>query len=561
MGSRIVAVALVACWLLVPRVAGRTVAGQDQAGIRGAVVDQLGNAVAQARVGVAPSGSGSVLRTTMTDSDGRFEIAGLPTGTWTLTASKVGYVDAVLGRTLPFGAPVQIPLDASQIRDVQVTMARTGAISGMTRGPSGGPVNASIWAQRWIRQNGQRQLRSVGRRSVRMDGTFRIYDLPPGRYLVSAAPSSTYGGALIPMDAPNTSVIVPRRYYPGVIDPAQAAEVVVGADEEVTGIDFDLTAVPAGTIDVEVINSTVLDLVSIDVRWAPETTTGQDYSSYRNRGTVNAGNHAILRGLPAGPHTIAAVGRLRGARGTVAPPPLWALERVETTGPEVSVRLVLQPGVVITGRYVFTGNAAPPDLSRMLPELRPVDLLVSDMRGEMRARRLPGGFEISGVPPGDYRIDLSGIPAPWSVVSAVADGQDLIDAVLVVRSGQTVDSLVVTLASGETRIEGSVRDQAGRPRFDAPVVIFPADASLRKVESRWIALAQPDIDGHYDVKGLPEGDYFVTAASIDFDPALEPDRLAALEPAARRVRLTFDAPVTQNLQVANGGGEAVFPER
>jgi hypothetical protein len=70
------------------------------------------------------------------------------------------------------------------------------------------------------------------------------------------------------------------------------------------------------------------------------------------------------------------------------------------------------------------------------------------------------------------------------------------------------------------------------------------DSGRRYAGSRWIAVTQPDIDGRYQLAGVPPGEYLVVAAPIGWHPMQEPERLAELEPLARRVELTLDGPAT-----------------
>jgi hypothetical protein len=92
----------------------------------------------------------------------------------------------------------------------------------------------------------------------------------------------------------------------------------------------------------------------------------------------------------------------------------------------------------------------------------------------------------------------------------------------------------------------------GAPAYLESVVLFPLDHALRRSASRWIRAAQPDIDGRYAFDDLPPGEYFVAAASIDWNPALETDRLQALEPTAQRITLRAGEELRLDLTTVSG---------
>jgi hypothetical protein len=143
---------------------------------------------------------------------------------------------------------------------------------------------------------------------------------------------------------------------------------------------------------------------------------------------------------------------------------------------------------------------------------------------------------------------MQNLPAPWTMLSATSGDSDLLDGELTIESGRDVQPLVVTLVDRQTSLSGRVRHADDSPAYDAPLFVFHVDPARRTRSSRWIAVVQPDIDGHYAVAGLPPGDYFVGTGGIDWHPWREPERLLTLEAEARRVRLQLGAPVTLDLQ-------------
>lgn len=531
--------------------------------IRGVVVDDRGNPVPQARVGVAAGERyEGFLRTTMADAAGCFEFRDLTPGIYTLALSKDGYANTAFGQVLSGSSAMAIPLAADQRREIRARLPRAGVIAGIVTDETGAPqAGAGTYAAQWIRTNGRRYLRRVRSALTNSRGEFRLHGLAPGRYIVSASRAFRSHGRLTRAGEPDEYLMLPRVFYPKTSDVKLAEAVAVAPDEEVHGIDFRLVPQPAGSIVVTVDGLTALSIRSTEVR-AVAAGDDQDMDGSRRTAEATPDGRYVLEGVPPGAVTVLARGFVRGGVRGQSPPPLWGATEIVATAGQNTTTVTLQMGATIAGRFERDPATATPDYRLLDVRLMPIGGAFESMsQGSPERRPLPGSFEISGFPPGRHRLTIPNLPVRWSLLSAVADGHDLLDDGLAVDFGQRIDSLVVTLTDRHTSIEGRVTSRDGEAAYLTPVVIFPVDPRRRTELSRWIALAQPDIDGRYDMSGLPEGDYFVTAAPIDFDPALEPDRLAAFEPGARRVRLTFDAPVTQNLQVVNGGGEAVFPER
>src|SRR3954463_13772804 len=113
------------------------------------------------------------------DRDGRFELSGLPPGTFQLTAGKVGYSPpGVAAMDLPRNLGVRVELADSEVRErVDITLAPWGSLSGRIVDELGEPVqDVSVQLLQVRYQGGRRRL--VGA----MGGTRLTDDL--GRYRI-----------------------------------------------------------------------------------------------------------------------------------------------------------------------------------------------------------------------------------------------------------------------------------------------------------------------------------------------------------------------------------------
>ena len=149
------------------------------ASISGRVVDATGNPLANATLHVSSDG---VFRTTSSDADGSFLFDDLAPGRYSMLGECSGC------HQQPYGIPLSIA-DAEHLRDIVFTLIPAASISGKITHADGSPASAvHVLAQKWIPFHGRRRLFPCGLSVSKPDGTYRIDNLPPGRYYLSAQP-------------------------------------------------------------------------------------------------------------------------------------------------------------------------------------------------------------------------------------------------------------------------------------------------------------------------------------------------------------------------------------
>ena len=154
---------------------------QGTAAIAGRVLTaDTGRPVKRARVAVSGGGRGGG-RTAVTDDQGRYVVDGLPAGSYTVTASKTGFVDAVFGQRRPLqpGTPIDVA-DAQQLANVDLRIVRGGVITGRVLDEDGEPLaRALVTVQRYQYVRGERQLMAAGGDQTDDRGQYRVFGLPP----------------------------------------------------------------------------------------------------------------------------------------------------------------------------------------------------------------------------------------------------------------------------------------------------------------------------------------------------------------------------------------------
>jgi hypothetical protein len=134
-------------------------------------------------------------RRTQTNGDGRFVFGELPAGSYSLDATKPGYVPGALGRFRPGGIAQSLTLaDGERNGSVKIAVWKYAAISGTLIDDAGEPlVGVSVQALRRSFEVGRSQFGATSSSASTDDrGAFRLASLTPGDYVlcVTATQSS-----------------------------------------------------------------------------------------------------------------------------------------------------------------------------------------------------------------------------------------------------------------------------------------------------------------------------------------------------------------------------------
>jgi hypothetical protein len=366
---------------------------------------------------------------TVTDDSGRFVFAGVPAGTYGLSASRAGWVGAFYGSDRAGRGP-GVPLavrEGERVADLVMAMTRGSVIAGTLRLPSGQAApNMTVFVTGIESTSAGPRLRLIGGRATTDDrGQFRVYGLPEGDYLVQAQPTGFLAGTPSgTTDAPQTTSaevswarevarIRERRasavpagpphgramayatvFYPGTADPSLAEPVTLGKGEERRGVDYAMVLLPTARVsgivlgpdglplpDVRVSLASTADAPDIvallspraPIRTAPDGTftlpavpPGPYLVSARR--AVDASSAAV----PAAPNTVNAAVRTMAAAGGGADRGggvLWAEQAMVVSGQDLpSLSLQMQPGLSVSGRIVFDAAVLEPPSPEALSE-------------------------------------------------------------------------------------------------------------------------------------------------------------------------------------------------
>jgi hypothetical protein len=504
--------------------------------LRGFVVAaDTGSPIRRAQVRL--SGQGLSSRIATTDADGRFEIRELPAGRYTLSASKGGFVTLQYGQRRPSesGTPIEIA-DSQIVERLVIALPRGSVISGRIMDEFGEPVaNAVVTALRYGYAAGARRLVPAAGGNTRDTtddlGSYRLFGLPPGEYIVSAALRT---GVEVTDPAGDPTGYAPT-YYPGTPDIAEAQRVSVAVGQEQSGVSFGLITTRLVRVSGSVLSSHGAPVINGVVLLAPPNARGAGLMMQAASARLDGSGQFRITNVVPGRYR-AQVRAARGGRG--GPFADGEFGRLDLTvgGSDLDgVVIVTGPPARVTGRITTDLNTP--------PSLRPSQVQIAARLVEPD-QALPGGgggaarvnddwtFELNGL--FDARLFRAGLPQGWTLKAVLLDGDDITDTPLDLAPGQTVSGLRVVITDRVTEVYGRITDTRGAPVTDVTIVIFPADETRWGFQSRFIRTARPDQEGGFQIRGLPPADRYLVVPSVGLEEgqASDPEFLARVRDQA-----------------------------
>jgi protocatechuate 3,4-dioxygenase beta subunit len=546
------------------RLEGRVV-GLNGAPVRKANVHLQGSGAA------APAQNGPVSTSYLqtTDEAGQFIFDNVAPGRYTLSADKIGFLAARYGARTEGGPAVPLIVAAGdEKKNLEIKMTPQGVVIGRVIDQDGDPIpNAQITVARYEYVGGRRALTPTsagfstggsnadpaaqaaaaqallggGAQSTDDQGSFRIANLVPGRYYVSADPrpnrgilgmvgAQGRGGAPAAAGPANVAT-----YYPSALEPRDASPVDVTPGSETRGIDIRVRKENVYSIRGKVVDGASGNLVNgAAILVLPAGAFEPNPAAIMSNMTVAMDGNFEITNLRPGRYGLQGMAfpGLAGGRGAApAASPLATLPKT-TTRIEVGISdsnvtgavLQLIEGSEMSGIVKMDeGNLK----DYLAPAAQPNPQLAALGQGAMNRRVMltmsegpnlsvpmgqfaeDGAFKITGVYPAKYWIALGAIPKGTYVKSIRFAGQEVAHAPLDLTTG-AAGSLEITLSAKAADLSGTVHDDKGEPLPQISVTLWPKVPD-KGSEDGGIHTANTDQNGGFKISGLAPGDYYVAA--------------------------------------------------
>jgi hypothetical protein len=328
-------------------------------------------------------------------------------------------------------------------------------------------------------------------------------------------------------------------YYPGVTMLRDATPLTVGLSQEVSGVNFAAQLVRMARVDGRVFGPDGPPAFGTQVLLtAADTTMGRGLRLPLS-GRVGRDGYFEVNGVPPGSYTVQAVSGRRRRNGDQ----LYANQRIAVDGQDITdLTLMLRRGAEIRGRIRFDRNQPDwSDLERLQVTTSPLDPNPTPFgrRGAAGAGvEADGSFTLSDIGGGRQLIRMNRLPDDLQLKAVYVDGRDVIDAPIEFYPGQTVSGVTLVLTEQVTELTGIVHDDRGDALTAFTVIAFSTDEQLWQPQSRHIMASRPDQNGQYRLRGLPPGNYLLSAVElVEQGEWFDPRFLGNLRRQAARVTL------------------------
>lgn len=546
--------------LALPTIA-QTDEGPPSGTISGQVINENGQPVANATVFLRGSAPMFQPRTAGTDSEGRFQVAGLDPLLYGVSVAAPSY-------TMPPRDPDSPPVYYRVGENITITVIKGGVITGTVLNTNGDPVVQIGVRAVMIRDSRGEAPRFIAfqqQRATDDRGIYRLYGLTPGTYLVSTTtrpaypePMSAYDG-----EAPTFSPSATRD---------TAAEITVRSGEETTA-DIRYRGDPGRTVSGKVIGLSDLQTpVPIGVQLL-QTTSGVSMSVASSFQRAAAGGDGFaFHGVADGEYDVVAQHFSGQTDAAVSEPRHIVVKGGDVTG----IELALKPLGWIEGRVALVKSEAPECKDKRRPSFS--ETLISVRQNDkIRPKDQPrptafffaqgtpneaGDFKLRNLTAGKYDVNTRFFARYWylqsitpgapvaTAKSAPVRRPDVSRDGITLRMSERVKDLTITLAEGAGSLRGKIMRDAGTPLPpNIAVHLVPAEKESAEDSLRYFAApVQPD--GSFALNNLPPGTYWVVARTSISNTSLDSnaaETLAQLRRSAEATKNTLEFKPCQNV--------------
>ena len=489
---------------------------------------------------------------TMTDGEGRYEFRELPPGSYSLSASKTGFLPGRPGGTKPgdVGKPVRV--EEGQVATAEdVKLTRAGAIAGRVVDEFGDPVaKVQVRVMRSQSLGTTRRMVGASYASTNDLGQYRVFDLPPGIYVVAADTTRSEGG--LRWRAVSDRTTYAPTYYPGTANFSEAGSVQVTAGQEIAGVDVPLALVSTFRISG----------IALDTRG--RAAVGSVVFAYRPGGfgeapfgtTVEPDGSFLIRQVPVGDYVVEMVvspDRPVVDSGALFLPRHYGRVRISVADHNIEgLTIQTSAGATVSGQVVFEGAPVPPGSRSKLSVMPARVPLSSDSIGpfgsapEQSVRiAADGSFLLTNLY-GERVMRIDGLPSGWTLKAVYENGRETTDTPFTFEGREQVTGVQIVVTDRVTHLTVTVTDDGDRPGVTGKVLVFPEDLSKAGPATRFQRTTDIEDGKTATIDALPPAAYVAVALGSLPTDIYDPNMLDG----ARKVGLRFSLKEGETKQIA-----------
>lgn len=465
-----------------------------------------------------------------TSEDGSFVFEKVPPGDYNFSARHVRFVAVdKSGDDGPFaGRKISIS-EGQAVKGVVFKMVPGAVVTGKVYDEYGDPQpGAMVFLQLFRYINGKKQMTPSGRDNTDDRGEYRIFNVAPGKYYLSASYRiRTWGREVARSEASDSSY--PTVYYPGVLEPETAMELELRANEERQGMDLRLVLDRAVRVKGRVMLGGKPAREAY-VRLMPKGS--MQFERMSNQPTDPKTGEFEFSGVRPGTYSLnASATGTGGSRDRLA-----GVAEVQVASSNIDgVMINLSSGMEIPGQVILEGDNSgavgfEEQVTRVGLSREGLPMFGGSGFGAVKP---DGSFKLAQVMPGEYRLRVLPLPEGGYLAGAVFGDQDVFGQRFQITQGAQ-GPLTVRIRMSAATVAGVVEDEDGRPLPDVRVMLAP-EASKRE-RRELFATDGTDQYGNFSFKNVAPGEYKAWAfEKLDRGRHMEPDFLAAIEDEGEKI--------------------------
>ena len=426
-----------------------------------------------------------------TDTSGRFEIADIQPGEYTVSADRSGFFLHPDGAPGAPASPLKISI-GEQLDSLTIRMMPAGAITGRVLDQDGGPVRGAVVAlMQSVYVSGEKRLRQVAQVQAKNNGDYRLFNLHPGTFFILARPPRTAGPRVANLRGDPTSAETFATFFPNSLDAASASPVHLSAGAELHGYDVSMRSgsVHKITVALPADNAGGIERMPAIL---PRDGEGRGMSVT----TSVLGGKMEFSNLLPGAYVILAARRQSGIL-------TYARLDVDLGDADLDAgTLAFEDAREVSAEIKMEGQSQmPPALQLSLQSDGPSS--TRTVEGEVQK---DGSARIHDIAPAVYRIwFMTPGSQPNFYVKSIRLGDQLLPDRRIDLTKAVTDPLTIVLGTDAGVIEGSVKEISGEPCSRCRLTLFPAGAIAER--SDFFKFLFSDDKGNFQFKNVAPGEY------------------------------------------------------